>query len=200
MASSHYHQVRSRRRELRMKHVAGCACASLLLFACAGPTVIPKDLEDRVDLNVTFVQLKNDPSAFQGRLVVLGGTVLSATLLKEGTRIEILQLPLSDSHEPGIDLSTSEGRFLGFHQGFLDPATLPPGTPVTVVGEVTGGTSLPLGETTYAYPTVTVNKLTTWRKWIPRYWYPSYPYPYYYRPYRGPVVVLPPPHKAEKGQ
>ena len=197
MTSSEHTQIWRDPGKVRLSSLAKLFIGLLSLSACVGPEVIPSDLKDRVDLAVTFAQLKDDPSAYEGRLVVLGGTVLSAALLKDGTRIEVLQLPLKESHEPELELTTSQGRFLAFQKAFLDPATLPPGTPLTVVGEVTGATTLPLDESEYTYPTLTIKKLTTWPKRAQRYWDPSYPYYWHYwRPYgqlyRNPLSVIPP--------
>lgn len=177
---------------------------SLILFilsACTGPEVIPATLKDKVDLTVSFAQLKENSSAFHGRLIVLGGTVLSAALLKDGTRIEVLQLPLKKSHEPEIELTTSQGRFLAFQKGFLDPATLPPGTSLTVIGEVSGATTLPLDESEYSYPIIMIKKLTIWPVQAQRYWNPAYPYYWpYWRSYRNPLNVIPPRLKEKRGQ
>ncbi len=168
----------------------------LLLSGCAGPEVIPQELRDQVDKEITFAKLIEDPDSFEGRLIVMGGVVLSATLLKEGTRIEVLQLPLQPSHEPETDLRASQGRFLAFEEGFLDPATLPNGTGITVVGEVTGAARLPLDEREYTYPTLAVKKLTVWPKMMPAYWFRPYPYfgaywgPYWGH-YWGPLPAVP---------
>jgi outer membrane lipoprotein len=80
--------------------------------------------------------------------------VLSARRLKDGTRIEILQLPLDRSGRPVGDRTQSQGRFITMHREFLDPATLPSGTRVVVTGEVTGSITLPLDETEYTYPVI----------------------------------------------
>ena len=132
-----------------------------LLAGCAAP-VLPASLQLQVDRTLTFAQLKDSPDSYRGRLVIVGGEVLSAKRLKEGTRIEVLQIPLEDSHAPGKDRTASEGRFLARQQEFLDPATLPPGTRVTIVGEVTGATTLPLDETDYTYPTLEIKHLKVW--------------------------------------
>ena len=96
---------------------------------------------------LTFLQVKTAPHSVKGQAVVFGGNVLSARLRKDGTRIEILQLPLDRSTHPGYDLTQSQGRFIAFQREFLDPATLPPGTRVTVTGEVSSSVTLPLDET-----------------------------------------------------
>lgn len=156
-----------------------------LSWACAPEPVISPTLHRSLDPSVTFSQLTQAPDRYRGRLVLLGGEVLSATRLKEGTRVEILQLPLSDSLEPRRDRTTSEGRFLAFQTEFLDPATLPASTRVTIAGEVTGSRTLPLDEIEYTYPTLAIKELKVW----PAEEAPPYPYygPYYFpSPYGGP--------------
>ena len=93
---------------------------------------------------------------------MFGGDVLSARRLKDGTRIEILQLPLDRSGYPSADLTQSQGRFVAMQREFLDPATIPPGTRVTVLGEVSGTITLPLDETEYTYPVIEAKKLQVW--------------------------------------
>ena len=46
---------------------------------------------------------------------------------------------------------------------FLDPATLPDGTPVTMVAEVTGVTTDRLDEAEYRYPTMDIKHLYIWK-------------------------------------
>jgi len=108
---------------------------------------------------LTFLQVKAAPDSFIGQSVVFGGEVLTARRLKQGTRIEVLQLPLDQSMRPGYDLTQSQGRFIALQREFLDPATLPHGTSVTVTGEVTGSITLPLDETDYTYPVIDIKRL-----------------------------------------
>lgn len=170
----------------------GMVCALLALLAgCSTSTVVPASLKGQVDEHIMFSQIKASSDSYQGRIVVLGGEVLSAKRLKDGTRIEVLQLPLYDQ-EPGLDRTKSEGRFIAIQKEFLDPATLPKGTRVTVVGEVTGSTTLPLDDTEYVYPTVEIKNLTVWpdrsmQRALPPYYYggPYGPYGPYWGPYWG---------------
>lgn len=172
----------------------GVVGISLLLAGCAGVPVIPPELKDKVDWNVSFLQVKTSPLAYKGRMIVVGGMILTVKPLKQdGTRIEILQLPVDGDHEPTGRLTDSEGRFLAFDQAFIDPATIPTGTRVTVVGEVTGSTTLQVDDVDYTYPTLEVKSLTVWTPQAPPLWWRPYPY---YGPYWGPPVVVPWP--AEK--
>ncbi len=84
--------------------------------------------------------------------------------MKEGTRIKILQLPLTSSLQPTLDLRKSQGRFVAMQKEFLDPATIPAGTFVTITGEVAGSVTMPLDETKYTYPIVDIKNLRVWTK------------------------------------
>lgn len=163
----------------------------LFMAGCSSVQVVPKDMEDRVNRDISFVQLLENPLPYKGQILVVGGQVLSAKRLKDGTQIEVLQLPLNRNMQPVESLQKSRGRFLALQEEFLDPATLPLGTRVTVVGEVSGMVTLPLDETTYDFPTLVIKSLTVWPP-ISTYRvlrpYP-YVYPYwgpYWGPYRGP--------------
>src|SRR5207253_10730880 len=78
-----------------------------LLPGCAPMSDIPASLQTQVDHTLTFSQLKESPPSYKGHLVLLGGEVLTAKRLKEGTRIEVLQLPLDGYQTPDMDRTTS---------------------------------------------------------------------------------------------
>jgi outer membrane lipoprotein len=128
----------------------------LTLAGCAST----QEAQERQAL--TFLQVKAAPYSFQGQSAVFGGRVLTARRQKDGTRIEILQLPLDRSTRPGYDLTQSQGRFIAIYREFLDPATLPPGTRITVTGEVSGSITLPLDETDYTYPVINITRVHVW--------------------------------------
>ena len=103
------------------------------------------------------------PESYKGRVLVLGGEVLNAKRLRDGTQIELLQLPLEDGERPSHDRQQSQGRFLAMQQEFLDPATMTQGTRVTIVGEVSGSKTDHLDDVEYRYPTLIVKHLHVWR-------------------------------------
>lgn len=139
--------------------------ASLIAVGCSSsPVGIPETLELQIDKNVTFTELLTSPESYKGRLILLGGEILKAKRLKEGTQVELLQLPLNQDQEPTTDLTQSQGRVLVLHQEFLDPATLTPGMLVTFVGEVSGAIIEKMDEVDYRYPTLTVKH---WYVWSP---------------------------------
>jgi outer membrane lipoprotein len=62
---------------------------------------------------------------------------------------------------------TSQGRFLAVQKEFLDPATVPVGTRITVIGEMTGTTTLPIDDIQYTYPTLAIRHLKVWERQPP---------------------------------
>jgi outer membrane lipoprotein len=141
------------------------AILSLIAVGCSSsPAGIPESLEPQIDRNVTFTEVLTSPESYKDRLILLGGEVLNARRLKEGTQVELLQLPLNKYQEPTTDLTQSQGRVLVLHQEFLDPATLTPGMLVTFVGEVSGAVIGKIDEVDYRYPTLTVKH---WHVWSP---------------------------------
>jgi outer membrane lipoprotein len=141
------------------------AILSLIIVGCSSSRAgIPEALEPQIDKNVTFTEVLTSPDSYKGHLIVLGGEVLKARKLKEGTQVELLQLPLNKYQEPTTDLTQSQGRVLVLHQEILDPATLTPGMLVTFVGEVSGAVIGKIDEVDYRYPTLTVKH---WHVWSP---------------------------------
>jgi outer membrane lipoprotein len=161
---------------------SGMLLLTLVLSGCA--TASEGSLES--DHTIPFAQITTSPDSFKGQTAVLGGEVLTAKRLKDGTRIEVLQLPLNDSQVPVADLTQSQGRFLAIQREFLDPATIPHGTRITVTGELAGSQAMPLDETEYTYPVIEVRDLKVWPQMAEAPLYPVRPYPYYY-PYWGPM-------------
>lgn len=176
-----------------MPKIRQALLASLLVMTsgCAS-TGDQTDVSAPIAPQIAFAQVKAEPESFTGQPVTFGGKVLSARRLKEGTRIEVLQLPLSSSSQPITDLSKSQGRFLALQKEFLDPATVPPGTFVIVTGEMAGSVTLPLDETEYTYPLVRIHNLRVWAEddqEPPRIRRPFAPGPYwgpYWSPYWSP--------------
>ena len=113
------------------------------LAGCSPP--FPRDLLDRVDGNASFAAIRKEPAQYAGKLVMLGGTIVDAVQLKEGTRLEVLQRPLDGGGRPLLTDETG-GRFLVLTRQFLDSAVYHRGRTVTVIGAVEAPQMLPLGE------------------------------------------------------
>src|SRR5262245_45318331 len=123
-----------------------CFCAALLGSSCAKSAhqtsqaqldkLIPADLRAKVDENVSFAELRSAPTNYVGRTVILSGLALNARLKKDGTEIEILQVPTEGDWTASNQTAKSEGRFLAVQsKGFLDPVVIDKDSPITIVGE-----------------------------------------------------------------
>ena len=182
---------------------AGCL---LWLGGCAGYYVIPDSMADEVDRSVSFISLQADTEAHLGDLIPLGGLVLNARNLKEGTELEVLELPLDRYDRPIGRLTDSGGRFLVLHPGYLETAVLEKRRLITVVGVVSGTKKRMIDEMEYNYPYLKASFIHIWpepREYAgyPYYAYPYYPYPYWpryypwrpygYNPWGPPVILVP---------
>ncbi|MEO8325963.1 MAG: Slp family lipoprotein [Nitrospirota bacterium] len=149
--------------------LSGCATFSSSPFST--------NQEAQVTAGVSFSHVVQDPSAHIGKIIKVGGVVLSAKRLVDRTEVMVLQIPLDNDSVPQWDRTKSKGRFIATQQTFLDPATLPQGTRLTIIGEVTGQASVQVDEEEKVYPVLAIQALKVWPL-IPRNGYG-------YRPYRG---------------
>ena len=143
-------------------HRSAVLLALVLASGCAGPHVIPPELEEQIDSSVSFREIQASPQAMQGRTVLLGGEVLGARRVQEGMELEVLQLPVKGDDPPTERRTESQGRFLAIDRGAGDPAAFPPGTKVTLVADVVGEETRRLDESTYRYPVFEVKHLYVW--------------------------------------
>ncbi len=171
--------------------MSGCASSRQNTFPLEYQ--LPPELQSTVEQRVSFANVKADPASYKGRIILLGGEVLKAKRLADRTRLEILHLPLNEFNEPVMNRTASQGRYLAFQKEFLDPATVPPGTRITLVGEVTGTTEGDLDDMKYSYVTLDIRHLQIWPQTPMPYargspYTPFYSYAYMYRywdPYWG---------------
>ncbi len=188
----------------RMTMLASLIGGAVMLSACAESIHqvqrdtellgVPLGLEQEIDATVTFADLKRAPSEYVGRTVMVGGTVIRAKRTEAETEVEVLQLPTEKDGPLSDDRLRSEGRFLAVRAAFLDPASLPQGTAITVIGTVKGETTRALDESEYTYPILEVKHIIDWnsiaakrrRDRSPYYgaYYPPYGYSGFY-PYGG---------------
>ncbi|MEJ2639589.1 MAG: Slp family lipoprotein [Desulfosarcinaceae bacterium] len=133
----------------------------LIAFLTGCAPAISQQARDRVTLKIPFSDLLKDPQRLKGEVVLLGGKIITTTPNEQGTELVVLQLPLEIGMRPGTK-STSEGRFLVQTDEFLDPAVFAPDRRVTLVGEIQGVETRPLGQTVYRYPELTLIEMKLW--------------------------------------
>ena len=142
----------------------GASVLLVSLSGCTGSQLVPAHLETQISRNLSFNEIKRDAGKYRGRIVAIGGYVLSTQLLNEHMRLEVLELPLKSSDLPIRNLMKSKGRFLAFSKDFRDPATMRAGSYVSIVAEVVGIQTAMLDDTMYSYPVFTVKMFKVWPK------------------------------------
>jgi len=186
--------LRAMKRGMRLvmkKNLSILLLLSLMIVSACAP-IIPQQLKREITEKITIHDVVTNPDALKRKMILWGGKIIRAVNEKEGTLIEVLQLPLDRSQRPK-DVDASEGRFLVLYPGYLDVAIYRPGREITVVGEVYGIRKLSLGEIEYEYPFIKARKIHLWKvrpETIKLYHeYPPYPcwgpylwgYPYWWQ-------------------
>ncbi len=156
----------------RMTIILPLLLGCLLLSACAesihqvqrdtGYLGVPAELAKQIDTSVTFADLQTAPDKYVGRVVMVGGIVILAKRTTKETEIEILELPTKSDGPSTKDRLRSKGRFFAVREEFLDPASVPAGTPITIVGVVRGSTTRRLDDSDYTYPVLDIKHLVDW--------------------------------------
>jgi outer membrane lipoprotein len=140
--------------DARKQNACLWALISCLAFVGVGCThIISETMRQQAQPPVPFAELRTNPDALKGRTVILGGEILQTSNLRDGTRVEILQRPLSESETPKLTDNTG-GRFMAFCTEYLDPAVYAPQRRITVAGQVLGSYVGKVGEVEYTYPLI----------------------------------------------
>ncbi|WP_439241765.1 Slp family lipoprotein [Lonepinella sp. BR2474] len=136
------------------------------LVGCVNP---PQGLEKDEFTIQNLKDIEADHYACQCKQVRLGGKVLAVNALKDKTKIEVLSLQVSSySAKPVID-GSSNGRFIAYVDGFVDPISLKDQY-ITVKGKLTGKETGKIDQADYHYPVVAVDTLKQWR-FVQEYYY-----------------------------
>ncbi|MFZ7128521.1 MAG: Slp family lipoprotein [Desulfobacterales bacterium] len=170
-----------------MRKVIACMqllVASVLAVSCS---VMSSTVREAADPPVPFAALQQNPEAYIGRTVILGGYVLEVRNEKDATKLVVLQSPLKTGDEPG-PRDASQGRFIAVKNGFLDPEIYQQDRKVTVAGTVTGSMKEPVSQKMFLYPVLEIVEVHLWED-EPDYRGTPFHYPYYdpwwpyYRPW-----------------
>jgi outer membrane lipoprotein len=142
--------------------LSSCAESAHQVLRKGNLNEVPPELGKQIDDSVAFADLRAAPGNYVGRVIMVGGVVIRAKRMENRTEIEVLQLPAEAEGLSTTARLRSEGRFLAVREEFLDPATVPPGTPITIVGVVSGSITRPLDDSEYTYPILEIKHLTDW--------------------------------------
>ena len=144
-------------------------------------TVISKPVRSEAEPPVPFKTLVEQADNYIGRTVILGGYILETRNQESGTTIKVLQVPMRIGEEPDLK-DRSEGRFLVYHEGFLDPEVYSKDRAITVAGEVIGAGFEEMSRDEIQYLKIKYREIYLWPEYQSHpYPYPPWPYPYFWR-------------------
>ena len=149
-------------------------CILLLLpwvHACA--SVISETLIRQSDPAIAFSDLVRHPENYRGKLVILGGTVISVENPPLANRVKVLQRPLGGAMEPVMNDQTS-GRFILIGDKPFDAKEFAIGRKITVAAAVVGSEEQPLDATTYRYPLLRLKEYHIWPQRAGRDFFPGF--------------------------
>ena len=153
--------------------------ASMLSVSCS---VISHQVRSEAAPSVPFPTLVRDADKFLGQTVILGGYILETKNLESETILKVLQTPLRLGEDPDLK-KRSQGRFMVYHKGFLDPEVYSKDQVITVAGRVIGTAEENIGDEQIQYLEIETREIYLWSNYKDRPSYYYWPYPYYPRPY-----------------
>lgn len=130
----------------------------LCVYAAGCSHVVSRETRSEAEAQASVRALFEDPAAFSGKTLIVGGVIINTTNAEEETIIEVLEKPLDYRGRPK-HTDVSRGRFIVIHEGYLEKAIYAPGREITVAGEVTGVSTLPVGERPYRYPVISSREI-----------------------------------------
>ena len=148
--------------------------AMLSIVSCS---VISRQVRSEAVPPVPFQTLIDEADKYIGQTVILGGYILETKNLESETILKILQTPLKFGEDPGLK-KNSQGRFMVYHKGFLDPAVYSKDQVITVAGRVMGTVVEKIGDDRIQYLKIEDREIYLWSNYTnnPLYYYP-WPYP-----------------------
>jgi outer membrane lipoprotein len=134
---------------------------SLFTFLLVGCSSLPTELEASSEPVITDYQewVNQLPDAKDVRL---GGVIAKVTNLKDKSRVEVVNMPISSSGKPDLDAEPS-GRFVAYVDGYVEPLSFAEVRLVTFVGQSAGSEDGKIGEFPYTFPVMNADNQRLWQ-------------------------------------
>ncbi|WP_115003705.1 Slp family lipoprotein [Haemophilus pittmaniae] len=140
---------------------------SVTLTACVNA---PQGLQKEHFNLHSLSQVQPSDYQCQCKTIRLGGKILNATALPNQMKLEVLSYPISSvSAKPSLDMP-SNGRFITYINGFIDPATLQEQF-ITVGGRLERREQGKIDQASYTYPVINAHHYRLWQL-AQSYYYP----------------------------
>lgn len=148
---------------------------ALCLSACISP---PQGLEKDDFTIQQLSKIEADDYTCGCQIVRLGGKILSVQALKDSTKVEIMSLPISSFSAKPVWDGATDGRFISYLPGFVDPESLKDQY-ITVKGTLTGKERGKIDQADYTFPVVKASAFKRWQL-VQEYYYAPYRDDYFY--------------------
>ena len=110
---------------------------SLALFFQGCSYAISPEYVRQADSTISLHEIKQDPEIYQGKLVIIGGTIVQVSSTDHGTLLEVVERSLDYWGRPKRTKETG-GRFMLSHPAHLNTLLYAPGREITAAATVEG--------------------------------------------------------------
>lgn len=152
---------------MRVKITLFLTALSFLLTGCI---TSPQGLEKNRFSITDYRDISSQDLNCRCKTVRLGGKIIRSEILPNKTKIEVLSLPISNYSAKPIVESESQGRFIAYFNGFIDPENLKDRY-ITLGGTLSGKEEGKIEQANYSYPVIQVENYRLWTL-SKHYYYP----------------------------
>ena len=155
-----------------------------IVYTLTGCNHISSSAPKNSDRSLSLTEIRENPDQHLGKVVLLGGTIVRTEDRRDETVVEVRQKRLGLFMEPrdGVrNEGKTQGRFLVFFPGPLDPTLYHEGKRITVAGQIEGKEMMKLEQGDYLYPVIRAEDSHLWTSCGKDY----YPHSFYYDYYGG---------------
>lgn len=142
-----------------------------LSFSLAGCVSAPQGLEKEQFVITNYHEISPQDFNCQCKIIRLGGKIIQSEILPNKTKIEVLSLPVSNYSGKPIVEAQSDGRFIAYFNGFIDPENLKERY-ITLGGKLSGTEQGKIEQANYTYPVINIDKYRLWTL-SKTYYYPN---------------------------
>ena len=147
-----------------MKWLLLVSCSLLIALNGCSHNWISDQSRAQADRNISFDMLTENASSYQGKLVMLGGTIISVNDRHDGTQFLVSEHTIDKWGRPDVSIP-SGGVFLATTSGHL---AYTPGTLISMLGEVKDKRTQLLNGVQYVCPVVAIKEIHNIGE--PHYW------------------------------
>lgn len=126
-----------------MTRILLALCTAILIAGCVAP--LAPEVRNKLDPSLDFIEIQADPQRFQGKSLMLGGSIVALKTNDQGSLLEILRWDLNRWGEP-LALAEAGDRFLVHTPQQLDSGIYTRGRLVTLGATLNGTSSITINE------------------------------------------------------